>query len=124
MAERNDSIRTLTAVLVALKKALLVPTKKRKATHVGAARHRPKFKSEWIKKYPVKAVANDPNSFYYIQCMKKIKCDHQGVTNVKNHCSTESHKKWKSKQNLRPLFPSCFDQKLSQLLCKLYKLRY
>ena len=65
---------------------------KKKSSHIGAARYKSKFKPEWTKKYPVKAVANDPHSFYCIPCTKKIRCDHQGISDVKDHCDTESHK--------------------------------
>jgi hypothetical protein len=30
--------------------------------------------------------------FYCILCTKKIRCDHQGISDVKDHCDTESHK--------------------------------
>ena len=43
--------------------------------------------------YAVKAVENDPYSFHCIPCMKNVKCDHQGIKDVKDHCETKLHKK-------------------------------
>ena len=60
-----------------------------KFAHVGAARYRSKFKNEWSSMYPVKGAKNDQYSFYCIPCMKN---DHQGITDVKNHCSTATRK--------------------------------
>ncbi|KAJ7372014.1 hypothetical protein OS493_021442, partial [Desmophyllum pertusum] len=41
-------------------------SKKRKVTYIGAAKYRSKFKSEWSKLYPVKAVKSDEYSFYCV----------------------------------------------------------
>ena len=78
------------------------PKRKKTNTHVGAARYRSKFKSEWEHIYPVKAVKNDQYSFHCIPCMKNIKCDHQGITDVKAHCKTEAHKKWEKQSKSQP----------------------
>ncbi len=67
--------------------------KKKKTKHVGATRYRTKFRSEWGRMYPMKAVRKDPYSFHCISCMKNVKCDHQGIKDMKDHCETESHKK-------------------------------
>ena len=40
----------------------------------------------------MKVVRNDKHSFYCVPCLKTIRCDHQGLKVVKDHCSTESHK--------------------------------
>jgi hypothetical protein len=86
-----------------------VPSCKRiKTTHVGAGKYRSKFKSEWGHMYPVKAVKNDLYSFHCIPCMKNIKCDHQGITDVKNHCGTESHKKREKQMKSQPSVSQLF----------------
>ncbi|KAJ7394728.1 hypothetical protein OS493_000554 [Desmophyllum pertusum] len=41
-------------------------SKKRKVTYIGVAKYRSKFKSEWSKLYPVKAVKSDEYSFYCV----------------------------------------------------------
>ncbi|XP_066020951.1 uncharacterized protein [Pocillopora verrucosa] len=66
--------------------------KKRKPATLGAAKYRTTFKVEWSNLYPVKAVRNDKHSFYCVPCLKTIRCDHQGLKDVKDHCNTESHK--------------------------------
>ena len=35
-------------------------------------------------------------------CMKNIKYDHQGITDVKNHCSTVTHKKYEKQAKSQP----------------------
>ena len=61
-----------------------------------------KFKNEWSRMYPVKDAKNDQYSFYCIPCMKNIKCDHQGITDVKNHCSTATHKRYEKQAKSQP----------------------
>ncbi|KAJ7369912.1 hypothetical protein OS493_035485 [Desmophyllum pertusum] len=39
---------------------------RRKVTHIGAAKYRSKFKSEWSKLYPVKAMKSDEYYFYCV----------------------------------------------------------
>jgi hypothetical protein len=51
-----------------------------------------KYKSEWEKLYPVRNVKNDPHSFLCISCNKQISCSHQGLKDIKDHCSREAHK--------------------------------
>ena len=63
-----------------------------KTATLGAAKYRTTFKIEWSKLYPMKAVRNDKHSFYCVPCRKTIRCDHQGLKDVKDHCSTGSHK--------------------------------
>ena len=82
-----------------------VPSPKRQKfahAYVGAARYRSKFKNEWSRMYPVKGAKNDQYSFYCIPCMKNIKCDHQGITDVKNHCSTATHKRYEKQAKSQP----------------------
>jgi len=67
--------------------------KKRKPAAAGAAKYRTTFKSEWSKLFTVKAASNDKHSFYCVPCLKTTRCDHQGLKDVKDHCSTESHKR-------------------------------
>lgn len=66
-------------------------TPKRKKT--GAAKYRSKFKVEWTKTYPIRAVRNNECAFLCIPCNKTIRCDHQGLKDVKDHCDTATHKK-------------------------------
>ena len=66
--------------------------KKRKTAVLGAAKCCTTFKSEWSKLYPVKAVRNDKHSFCSVPWLKAIRCDHQGLKDIKDHCSGESHK--------------------------------
>ena len=84
--------------------------KRQKFSHVGAALYRSKLKNEWYSMYPVKGAKNDHYSFYCVSCMKNIKCDHQGITDVKNHCSTATNKRYenqvKSQPSVFPLFKS------------------
>ena len=45
-----------------------VPVKQLKLcqkTHIGAAKYKCAFNSEWCISYPIKAVKNDKNSFFY-----------------------------------------------------------
>ena len=80
-----------------------LPTpKKKKPKHVGAARYRTKFRNKWRRTYPVNAVRNDPYSFHSISCMKNVKCDHQGIEDVKDHCETEWHKKREKEIKTQP----------------------
>ena len=61
--------------------------KKTKTATLGAAEYRTTFKTEWSKLHPVKAVRNDKHPFYCVPCLKRIRCDHQGLKDVKDHCS-------------------------------------
>ena len=85
------------------------PTAKKKKTSLrGAAKYRTTFKSEWSKLYPVKAVRNDKHSFYCVPCLKTIRCDHQGLKDVKDHCSTESHKNLTKAAKTQPSVANMF----------------
>ena len=57
--------------------------------------------------YPVKGAKNDQYSFYCIPCLKN---DHQGITDVKNHCSTATRKGYEkqatSQASVSPSFKS------------------
>ena len=73
-----------------------VPVKRSKSsqkTHIGAAKYKCTFNSEWCKTYPVKAVKNDKNFFFCIPCGKSLSCSHQGIKDVKVHCAGQQHKK-------------------------------
>ena len=49
--------------------------------------------------YPVKGAKNDQYSFYCIPCLKN---DHQGITDVKNHCSTATRKGYEKQATSQP----------------------
>ena len=86
----------------------VAPSPKRKQTsRVGAGRYRTSFKSEWGKMYPVKASKN----VYCIPCMKNIRCDHQGITDLKDHCGTESHKTREKQAKSQPSISQLFESK-------------
>ncbi|XP_068677860.1 uncharacterized protein [Montipora foliosa] len=82
--------------------------KKKKTSLLGAAKYRTTFKSEWSKLYPVKAVRNNKHSFYCVPCLKTIRCDHQGLKDVKDHCSTESHKNLTKAAKTQPSVANMF----------------
>ena len=54
--------------------------------------YKSKCSQSWTEEYPVRAVSGDPYNFYCIPCGKKLSCDHQGVTDVSDHCKKDSHK--------------------------------
>ena len=108
MAERNNDSSDAESEQFEVEDTAVPSCKRIKTTHVGAAKYRSKFKSEWGHKYPVKAVKNDLYSFHFIPCMKNIKCDHQGITDVKNHCGTESHKKREKQMKSQPSVSQLF----------------
>ena len=58
-----------------------------------AAKYNTKYNPSWVKIYPVKAVPNDRHSCFCIPCGKKIRCGHQGLTDIKKHCDCDSHKR-------------------------------
>ena len=72
---------------------------RQKFAHVGAALYRSKLKNEWCGMYPVKGAKNDQYSFYCIPCLKN---DHQGITDVKNHCSTATRKGYEKQATSQP----------------------
>ena len=63
-------------------------------THIGAAKYRCTFNSEWCKTYPIKAVKNDQHLFFCITCGKTLSCSHQGIKDVKVYCAGQTHKKY------------------------------
>ena len=72
------------------------PAKKLKSsqkTHVGAAKYQSTFNSEWYKTYPIKTVKNDKHTFFCIPCAKSLSCSHQGIKDVKVHCTRQIHRK-------------------------------
>ena len=68
------------------------PAKKVKS-HIGAAKYRSVFNSDWCKTYPIKAVRNNKHSFFCIPCGKSLSCSHQGLKDVKVHCAGQTHRK-------------------------------
>ena len=58
-----------------------------------AAKYNTKYNPSWAKIYPVKAVPNDRHSCFCIPCGEKIRCGHQGLTDIKKHCDCDSHKR-------------------------------
>lgn len=58
----------------------------------GSAKYKVKFKLEWEKLYPVRRVINDPYCFFCVPCNKQIRCSHQGLKDIKDHCSRGTHK--------------------------------
>ncbi len=74
----------------------------------GKRNYRCKFKAEWAKDYPIRAVRSDEYSFYCASCYKTIRCDHQGLKDVKDHCNTVTHKRLlkttKSQPSISQLF--------------------
>lgn len=68
----------------------------------GSAKYKSKFKSEWEKLYPVRAVKNDRYAFSCVPCNKVVRCDHQGLKDVKDHCTTETHKQRVQTTNSQP----------------------
>ena len=69
-----------------------VSNTKEKGSSRGAAKYRTKFNTEREGSYPVKRVQSDPYSFWCVPCNKRVRCDHQGLKDVKVHCERESHK--------------------------------
>ena len=69
-----------------------VSNTKEKGSSRGAAKYRTTFNTEQEGSYPVKRVQSDPYSFWCVPCNKRVRCDHQGLKDVKVHCERESHK--------------------------------
>ena len=73
-----------------------------------AAKYKVKFNPEWEKAYPVKRVAQDQHSFFCVPCNKKVRCDHQGIKDVKVHCEGDTHNAYvaqpKKSQNITQFF--------------------
>ena len=57
----------------------------------GSATYKVTFKNEWKESYPIKEVKNNKFKCYCIQCAKDLNCSHQGLKDVKDHCSKPSH---------------------------------
>ena len=83
-------------------------SKRKKVAYTGAAKCRSKFKVEWTKDYPIRAVRNNEYSFHCVPCNKTIRCDHQDLKDVKDHCDTVTHKRLlkttKSQPSISQLF--------------------
>ena len=85
-------------------------SKRRKLAYCGAAKYPSKFKSEWTKCYPVRAVRNDQYSFFCVPCNKTISCGHQGLKDVKDHCITATHKKLLESTKSQPSVSKLFQE--------------
>ena len=57
----------------------------------GSATYKVTFKNEWKESYPIKEVKNNKFKFYCISCGKYLSCSHQGLKDVKDHCSKTLH---------------------------------
>lgn len=70
----------------------------------GSFSYKVKFKAEWKQLYPVKEVARDEYKFYCLPCGKTLTCHHQGLGDIKKHCTNDSHKtalkSWKKQKTL------------------------
>lgn len=69
------------------------PAPKRVAKGLKAG-YKTKFSNEWKKQWPfVSSVPNDPYRFWCNICSKKLSCAHQGVSDIKDHISTQGHQR-------------------------------
>ena len=73
-----------------MKRQVQFQTQKKKAAAEVQRNIEPRSKQEGS--YPVKRVQSDPYSFWCVPCNKRVRCDHQGLKDVKVHCERESHK--------------------------------
>ena len=66
----------------------------KKSKFSGAFKYKTKFSEEWKRTWPfVSAVPGDPHHFRCNVCDKSLTCGHQGIADVKDHISTQSHQK-------------------------------
>ena len=64
--------------------------RKNKKSLNGAGTYKTKYYSSWDSDYPVKTVKDD--IYKCVPCIKTLSCEHQGLADVKLHCSRDSHK--------------------------------
>ena len=74
----------------------------------GSATYKVTFKNEWKESYPIKEVKNNKFKCYCIQCTKDLNCSHQGLKDVKDHCSKPSHLQAHSSLKKQSRLPSSF----------------
>ena len=74
-----------------------------KKKHTGSAKYKVAFKSKWKALHPIQAVKSDIYKFNCLPCGKNLKCDHQGLKDVEDHCETETHLKNYSTWKKQPL---------------------
>jgi hypothetical protein len=64
-----------------------------KKKHTGSAKYKVAFKSEWKALHPIQAVKSNIHKFNCLPCGKNLKCHHQGLKDVEDHCKTETRLK-------------------------------
>ena len=74
----------------------------------GSPTYKVTFKNEWKESYPIKEVKNNKFKFYCISCGKYLSCSHQGLKDVKDHCSKTSHLQAHSSLKKQSWLPSSF----------------
>ena len=62
-----------------------------KRTFSRPATYKLTFKNEWKESYRIKEVKRKRFKFRCIPCGKDLSCSHQGLKDVKGHCSKPSH---------------------------------
>jgi len=67
------------------------------------------------KSYPVKPILSNAHSFLCVPCNKRVRCNHQGLKDVKDHCKRELHKAVVSEVNrnkpIAQFFPAAITSK-------------
>ncbi len=67
----------------------------------GSFTYKVKFKAEWKQLYPVKEVGRDEYKFYCFPCGKTLTCHHQGLGDIKKHCTNKTaFESWKKQKTL------------------------
>ena len=59
----------------------------------GAGSYDCAYKEEWADSYPLGPVNGNKGAFYCIPCKKRVRCTHQGLGDVKQHCAGKTHQK-------------------------------
>ena len=57
----------------------------------GSATYKVTFKNELKESYPIKAIKSNKFKFHCLPCGKELSYSHQGLKDVKDHCSKPSH---------------------------------
>ena len=82
--------------------SILEPAVK-KAKFTGAFKYKTKFSEAWKRTWPfISSVAHDPYRFRCNLCDKSLSCGHQGITDVKDHISTQSHQRLAKSMESQP----------------------
>ena len=74
-----------------MKKMVAEPVTKK--SNKGAELYDSHYKEEWAESYPVGPVNRSTAAFYCIPCKKSVSCMHQGLGDVKQHCSGKARMK-------------------------------